>query len=181
MSPIKNVEKEKCLILLKPDCIRKKLIGKVIDMIENLGLDIVNIRMLLPDKETISRHYPDNKEWVESLGNKKIERFRSENIFCDASSYSIGLEVRERLINKLQGKPFIAMIIEGFNSISTLRKLAGNTEPLKAEIGSIRGKFSTDSYVVADFFDRSVENIVHVSDCTESAKREINIWFPEEE
>ena len=181
MIPYNKIEKEKCLVLLKPGCIRKKLIGKVIEMIENLGFDIINIKMFLPDKDMINRHYPDDKDWIESLGLKKIERFKTENIFSDASSYNMGLEVRERLINKLQGKPFVAMIIEGYNSIVALRKLAGNTEPLKAEIGSIRGRFSTDSYIVADFFDRSVDNVIHVSDCIESAKREIKIWFPEEE
>ena len=180
MSSYNKIEKEKCLVLLKPDCVRKKIIGKVIEMIESLGLDIIKIKMFFPDKDTISRHYPDDKDWVESLGKKKIERFKTENIFSDASSYSIGLEVRERLINKLQGKPFVGMIIEGYNSITALRKLAGNTEPLKAEIGSIRGRFSTDSYIVADFFDRSVENVIHVSDSIESAIREIDIWFPEE-
>ena len=90
MIPYKKIEKEKCLVLLKPGCIRKKLIGKVIEMIENLGFDIINIKMFLPDKDMINRHYPDDKDWIESLGLKKIERFKTENIFSDASSYNMG-------------------------------------------------------------------------------------------
>jgi nucleoside-diphosphate kinase len=181
MNSNNKIEKEKCLILLKPDCVRKKIIGKVIEMIESLGLDIIDIKMVLPTKELISNHYPNDKKWVESLGLKKIQRFKTDNINCDTDAYDLGLKVREHLVEKLQKKPFIAMIIEGYNSIHALRKLAGNTEPLLAEVGSIRGKFSADSYVIADSYDRSVENVIHVSDSVESANREIKIWFPEKD
>ncbi len=58
-----------------------------------------------------------------------------------------------------------------------MRKLSGNTEPLSAVPGTIRGDFSTDSYGIADNKEHPVLNLIHVSDSPESSKREIAIWF----
>jgi nucleoside-diphosphate kinase len=62
-----------------------------------------------------------------------------------------------------------ALIIEGENVINIVRKINGATDPLEADMGSIRGRFAKSKS----------ENIVHSSDSVESAEREIRIWFPE--
>ncbi len=173
------MENENCLILLKPDCIRKKLIGKVISLIEESFLDIIAIKLIIPSKELIERHYPDKIEWLRGLGTKKIESYKKRGLVCDTDPESIGRIVRNQLIEYLSGKPIIAMIVQGNNAICQMRKLAGPTEPINAEPSTIRGKFSTDSFELADFYDRPLENIIHVSDSYETTDEEIKIWFPE--
>jgi nucleoside-diphosphate kinase len=62
-----------------------------------------------------------------------------------------------------------------------MRKLAGNTMPALAEMGTIRGDFSVDSSVQANSGKRAVHNIVHASGTIEEAKNEIAFWFSPEE
>ena len=62
-----------------------------------------------------------------------------------------------------------ALVVEGEGAIATLRKTIGATNPADAEPGSIRGDLAT----------AMPDNLVHGSDSSESAKREIGIWFPD--
>jgi nucleoside-diphosphate kinase len=76
----------------------------------------------------------------------------------------------KELVTFLTRGKLCALIIEGDNVIKTVRKIDGATDPAEAELGTIRGKYAVSKS----------ENIVHASDCVESAEREIKIWFPEE-
>jgi nucleoside-diphosphate kinase len=60
------------------------------------------------------------------------------------------------------------MVVEGENAIAAFRQLAGATNPVQSATGSIRGDFAVEVQY----------NIVHGSDSPESAKREIDLWFP---
>ena len=73
------------------------------------------------------------------------------------------------LVDFITRGPLVAMILEGANAINAARQVIGATDPLEADAGSIRGEFATEVTF----------NLVHGSDSTESAEREIGIWFPE--
>jgi len=73
------------------------------------------------------------------------------------------------LIKFITRSQVCAMVIECNNAIEIVRKINGSTDPLQAEAGSVRGQFAASKS----------ENSVHSSDSTESAEREISIWFPE--
>ena len=73
----------------------------------------------------------------------------------------------ERLINYMTSGPSIIMIIKGEDAISKCRSLMGPTDPTKAPEGTIRGDHGSDITI----------NVIHGSDCSESAQREINIFF----
>ena len=73
------------------------------------------------------------------------------------------------LVDFITRGPLVAMILEGANAINAARQVIGATDPLEADAGSIRGEFATEVTF----------NLVHGSDSTESAEREIAIWFPE--
>jgi len=73
------------------------------------------------------------------------------------------------------------LVIEGAQAIQIARKLVGATEPLRSDIGTIRGDYTVDSYSMADSDDRAVRNLVHASGCTEEAEREIKVWFKDNE
>ena len=76
-----------------------------------------------------------------------------------------------RLIRYIQSGPIVGMVVEGYNAVDGVRHLMGATDPNKAEVGTIR----------ADFAQVMEYNVVHGSDSVESAKREISIYFKEEE
>ena len=75
------------------------------------------------------------------------------------------------LIEYITSSPSLAMVIEGEEAISTIRKLVGATNPLEADLGTIRGDFAMDTG----------RNIIHASDSPDSAEREINLFFNEDE
>lgn len=74
------------------------------------------------------------------------------------------------LISYITRSPLCALIVEGENAISRVREINGNTDPTKANKNTIRGTLALSK----------TENSVHASDSAENAKREINIWFQEE-
>ncbi len=75
----------------------------------------------------------------------------------------------QELLKYLTRGKVCALVIEGDNVIKMVRKINGATDPAEAEAGTIRGQFAVSK----------TENIVHSSDSTESAEREIKIWFAE--
>ena len=72
------------------------------------------------------------------------------------------------LVDFITGGPLVALILEGEEAVKAARQLIGSTNPLEATPGTIRGDFAIEVG----------ENMVHGSDSTESAEREIALWFP---
>jgi nucleoside-diphosphate kinase len=177
MEECMNLFEEKCLILLKPDCIENLRIGEIISRIEQAGLQIYDIKMVKVTEESISKHYPDDPSWLKSVGIKKIQKFQSKGITISEDPLMIGKKVRASLIQYFKDKKVIAIIVQGPNAIACMRKMAGNTEPASSAVGTIRGDYSTDSFEIADRQQRPIKNLIHVSDSQTSSQREINIWF----
>ncbi|TSC63157.1 MAG: nucleoside-diphosphate kinase [Parcubacteria group bacterium Gr01-1014_106] len=80
------------------------------------------------------------------------------------------------LVNLTTG-PVVALVLQGTNAIRNVRQLVGSTDPLVADIGTIRGDLTIDTIQLADLEGRSVRNLVHASGDPEEAEREIPIWF----
>lgn len=78
----------------------------------------------------------------------------------------------EPLVEFMSSGPVVVAVIEGNDCIKGFRSLAGATNPTEAAPGSIRGDLGRDWGLKVQ------QNIVHGSDSTESAEREIGIWFP---
>jgi nucleoside-diphosphate kinase len=107
---------ERTLVLVKPDGVRRRLIGEVIRRLEAKGLDIVGMRMLTMDKEMASKHY---------------EEHVSKPFFGD-------------LVTFITGGPLLAMAVEGDEAVSVVRTLMGATDPKKADLGTIRGDLAIE-------------------------------------
>jgi len=99
-----------------------------------------------------------------ALELRNVERSVAEQHYAEHASKPFF----ESLLEFITSGPVVALVVEGDNAIAAFRQLAGATNPVQAATGSIRG-------------DHAVEvqyNIVHGSDSSESAKREIDLWFP---
>lgn len=106
---------EKTLILIKPDGVKRRLSGRILQRFEDKGMKIVASRMLTMTKEQAEAHYSVHKD---------------KPFFGD-------------LVNYICSGPIIAFVFEGKDSISVSRKLCGATDGSKAEPGTIRGDFSS--------------------------------------
>ncbi|HLC45674.1 MAG TPA: nucleoside-diphosphate kinase, partial [archaeon] len=104
---------------------------------------------------------------------------RGEKFTKDPREHGMG--VVKRLRKHMTECPVVAMVLEGPHAIEIVRKMVGSTEPRSAEMGTIRGDYTSDSYALGDDVKgRSIRNIVHASD-KENAAREVSLWFASSE
>lgn len=168
---------ERTLIAIKPESIQRQLIGEFISKFEKRGLKLVAAKLIAPTREQVGTHYPDDDSWYIPTGTKTYESYKAKGIDPGKTPIELAKEVRERLINHFANRPLFLMIWEGPHAVALGRKTAGSTNPLAAEIGSIRGDYSFESYDLADNLERAVHTLVHASGTPEEAEIEINIWF----
>ena len=106
---------ERTLILLKPDCVQRRLMGRVIARFEDKGLNIIAMKMMRVTPDLAKKHYAEHvkKDWYPAL-----EGF-------------------------ITGGPIVAAIVEGIEAIRVVREMLGATSGLKAAAGTIRGDYSS--------------------------------------
>lgn len=179
-------KEEKTCVLIKPDGVKRGLIGEIIRRIEQRGLKVIALSMIWPTKKQIDEHYPKDEKWIRRLGEKTLETYEKYDIdpfkeLGTSNAFKIGQMVRGWLIDFMTSGPIVKMVVQGVHAIDMLRKLVGNTMPALAEMGTIRGDYSVDSAASANRDKRAVHNIIHVSETPEEAKHEIEFWFKKEE
>ncbi|MEM0149743.1 MAG: nucleoside-diphosphate kinase [Candidatus Micrarchaeaceae archaeon] len=172
---------ERTLILVKPDGVYRALIGKIITTFEDAGLKVVGIKMLKPSRKLVEAHYIWDEAWAKGVWEKTTKNATEKGIKITENYEQMGKRIRGMLIDYVAEKPVIAAVIEGNEAAAVVRKLVGATAPAKADPYSIRGRFSVDSYDLADSQKRAVANLVHASEDSKIAEREIAVWFKKEE
>lgn len=165
---------EKTLIILKPDSVQRKLVGKIIDRLEQNNLKIKAMKMLDADLDTLKEHYPDSM--IPVLGSKGLGEDATEQEKRQQGEKIVGW-----LRDYMTSGPIVPMVVEGENAIKEVRRIVGATDPSKAEQGTIRGDFGNDSIEKANQEQRSCQNLIHASGNPEEAENEINIWFKPDE
>ena len=134
---------ERSLVLIKPYAMHAGMGGAIINRLEKLGLRVAGLKMLRMDKALAHRHYAVHE----------------------------GKPFFEKLVDYMTSAPIIAVVFEGERAVEVIRKTMGNTDPSKAEPGTIR----------ADFGSNIQRNAVHGSDSVETAEKEIRLFFADEE
>ena len=135
---------QRTLILVKPDGMQRGLASEILGRLERRGLKIVGLKLLLVTPELAAQHYAEH----------------------------VGKGFYQGLIDYITSRPIIAAVFEGPNAILAARQTLGKTNPLNAEVGTIRGDFGLETG----------RNLVHGSDDQPgSAEREIGLFFRAEE
>lgn len=129
--------------MLKPGVLNRRLVGEVISRLENKGLKLIGLKLMNISNELASNHYAEHKE---------------KPFYKD-------------LVDYITSGPVVAMIWQGDDCVTLVRKLVGSTKPSEAAPGTIRG----------DFCLHTQHNVIHASDSDASAEREINLFFKPEE
>lgn len=167
---------------IKPDGIQRSLMGEIIGRFERAGLKLVAMKMALPTPEMVEKHYTVDPNWRVITGQKTIEAYKKQGKTPPSED---PMKITEVILNNLKkymsSGPVVAMVWEGVHSVGIVRKLIGGTEPLSSDVGTIRGDFTIDSYVLSDADGRSVRNLVHASGNTSDAEKEIELWFKKDE
>jgi len=130
-------------VLIKPNAIQRELVGEIISRFESKGLRLDAMKMIIMSRELAEEHYAEHK----------------------------GKSFYNELIDFITSGPVIAMVLSGPSAIEAVRYVVGDTDPLKARPGTIRGEYAITM----------ARNIVHASDSIESARREIRRFFTRKE
>ena len=132
---------ERSLVLIKPDAVRRGLVGEILGRFERKGLRIEAAVLRTMDAELADQHYAEH---------------------VDKAFYP---PLKEFMVSG----PLVAVVLSGDEVIDVVRTMIGATDGRKAAAGTIRGDLALSNR----------ENLVHASDSTDSAKRELGLWFPE--
>jgi len=177
-----NFKKERTYVMVKPDGVKKALIGEIIRRFEQRDLKVVALEMFRPTTEQIDGHYPKDKAWIARLGQKTLTTYQKYGIdpveaLGTADDFELGTMVRRWLVDYMTSAPLVRMVIEGVHAVDMVRKICGVTLPNLADMGTIRGDYSVDSPAVANTEKRAVMNLVHASETPQEAEHEISYWF----
>lgn len=105
---------ERTFVAIKPDAVKRGLIGRIIKRFENKGYKIIGLKMLQVSKDLAEKHYAEH----------------------------IGKPFYKRLIEYITSGPVVAMVLQGDNTVVGVRKLMGSTRPTDAEVGTLRADFA---------------------------------------
>jgi nucleoside-diphosphate kinase len=106
---------ERTFVMVKPDGVRRHLVGEVIKRIEDKGYSLVEMKLFTIDEDLAKRHYAEHTE----------KPFFGE------------------LVSFITSGPVVAMVVEGDDAVKGARQIMGATNPLEAVPGSIRGDFAS--------------------------------------
>ena len=173
---------ERTLVVIKPDGVQRTLIGEIIGRLERVGLKLVAMKMLIPTKEHVERHYMLDPEWKRKVGEKSIEAYIKKGLTPPSTDpLKVGDKVLTGLVKYVTSGPVVAMVWQGAHVVSIVRKLVGGTEPLLSDVGTLRGDFVLDSYSMCDTDGRAIRNLIHASGSDEEAENEVKHWFDSKE
>ena len=177
-----HLKEEKTFVLIKPDGVKKGLIGEIIKRFEQRDLKIVALEMFQPSEKQMDDHYPKSEAWIRRLGQKSLATYQKYALdpvktHGTDDELVIGKMVRKWLVDYMYSAPLVRMIVEGVHAIDMVRKIAGPTMPYLADMGTLRGDFSNDSPAVANNEKRAIMNLLHASETPEEAEHEIAHWF----
>lgn len=133
----------RCFTMLKPGVLNRRLVGEVISRLEKKGLKLVGLKLMQISPELAANHYAEHKE---------------KPFFGELTGY-------------ITSAPVVAMVWQGDDCVTIVRKLVGATKVTESQPGTIRGDFGMHTNM----------NIIHASDSDESAEREIGLFFKPEE
>lgn len=179
-------QQERTVVLVKPDGVKRGIIGDIITRMERCGLKVIAMKMITATEEQAYKHYPQSEEWLKGMGNKTLEHYKKYNVnpideLGTDDALEIGKMVSGWLVDFLTSGPVVAMVFQGIHAIDMVRKIVGNTLPSKADMGTIRGDYSVDSPTLANLGKRALHNVVHASGDPDEATHEIEHWFKSEE
>ncbi|HEU0130514.1 MAG TPA: nucleoside-diphosphate kinase [Mycobacteriales bacterium] len=107
---------ERTLVLVKPDGVRRGLVGEVVSRLERKGLTLVAMELRTLSRETAEEHYGEHRE----------RPFFGE------------------LVDFITGGPLVALVVEGPRAVEAVRTLMGVTDPVKSAPGSLRGDYALE-------------------------------------
>jgi nucleoside-diphosphate kinase len=143
---------ERTFVAIKPDAVKRGLVGEIVSRLEESGFKIMGMKMVQATDQLLEKHYEEH---------------------VDKPFY-------DGLAEYMKQGPIVAMVLEGVHAQENVRKIVGDTSNREAHPATIRGRYAHMSMDHADAEGTNYKNIIHAAESGE-AEREIEIWFEESE
>ncbi|HUC20239.1 MAG TPA: nucleoside-diphosphate kinase, partial [Candidatus Polarisedimenticolaceae bacterium] len=143
----------------KPDAVQRAIVGDIVSRFERVGLKIVGMKMVRPDREHYHHHYEEISKLISRRGQEVFD---------------VNLEF-------MMNGPVVALVLEGLGAVELVRKMVGETEPATAQPGTVRGDYSHISFSHANSIGAGIPNLIHASGDKAEAEQEIKLWFTDSE
>ena len=143
---------ERTFVALKPDAVKRGLVGQIISRFEDAGFKIMGMKMVQATDQLLEQHYEEHVD---------------KPFYDDLAGF-------------MKSGPIVAMVLEGVHAQKNLRKIVGDTDASEAHPATIRGRYGHMSMDHADEAGVHYKNLVHAAEPGE-AEDEISIWFKEDE
>ncbi|MDO8483080.1 MAG: nucleoside-diphosphate kinase [bacterium] len=178
---MKHLKKERTFVIIKPDGVQRGLVGEITKRYERTGLKLVGMRFGVAEGKKFWEHYSKDDAWFLKKGTKILADRQASGLPVDKEAIEYGKDIIGQLVKFMTASPVIMMVWEGNQAVAVVKKITGDTEPSTSDVGTIRGDLTLDSYSISAFDERAVRNLIHCSDSVEEAKREITLWFKDNE
>lgn len=142
---------EKSLLIVKPEGVTRRLVGRIITRFEDAGLKLHAMRFEQPPKAKVEDHYAEHA----------------------------GKPFFPTIVDYMSDGPVLLFVLGGVGCIAKIRQIVGATCPAEAAPGTIRGDFAHQTKDAGK--DRPIYNLIHASANAEDAEREVALWFKPEE
>lgn len=177
---------EQTVVLIKPDGVKRGLIGEIVARFEKAGLKIIAMKLIWVIQTLVGKHYRDDDAYHRGVGERTLANYKEFGFdpnekLGTSDPVEIGRLVRKWNMEFLSSGPVVAVLLEGFGAIKVVRKIVGSTYPSESPPGTIRGDFSLESPLVANSQGRTIRNLIHASGSAEEAEFERKLWFKEKE
>ena len=173
---------EKTLVVLKPDALRRRLVTEIFHYLvdEKHGFEVIADKLIeKATMEQLDAHLPGDRGWVTSMGERAIGRVSDPiGTFGTDDPYAVGTLIRNGCIDYYLSGPLLVLVLLGEDVVQKVRNMLGSALPSQAAKGTIRGDLVEPEEGGSISATR---NLVHASDSTDEARREIRAWFKGEE
>lgn len=140
--------KEQTLIIIKPDGVKKKLVGECLKRFEKAKFDMLDLKIVQLKKPFMRKFYSHLKSKLRP-------------------------KLFDAIVNYMSSGKVVVAVLERKNAVALARKICGPTNPKEAPKGTIRGDFATDDLVARAKQNKATRNIIHASGSKEEARKEI--------
>ena len=172
---------EKSLVIIKPDGVQRSLIGEIIARFERKGLKLTGLKLAVPSEDQVFAHYNKDDEWFMKKGEGVVRDREAAGLPIEKEAIEYGRDIIGGIAKYLTAGPVVMMVLEGHQATAVVTNLVGTTEPASADVGTIRGDYTIDSYALSAKDDRAVRNLIHCSEDMAEGERETAIWFTDDE
>lgn len=173
------------LVLLKPDAVRRGIVGDIIGRFERALIHVVGMQMIMATPLQISRHFSSDPKSTTALGEKLLRSYASmgidpQTLHWATDAMHVGLDLQRSISRYFLSGPMIKMVLVGIDAVARVREMVGPTLPFEAAVGTIRGDFSLGEGV-ENTPGKACVNMIHASENIAEACREIAAWFSRDE